>query len=186
MYAGIDYSMSCPSIFIGSRKDFKDGKSFFFYNPKSKKDLMKGVYNGNIYGLDQDKASWKNDMERFDLISDWAVAILKNFKVDGVCLEGYAMGAKGRVFNIAENTGILKYKIYRELNIIPDIPAPTTIKKWYTGKGNAKKEDMYAKFIEANNIDLEKSLNRKSKDSPISDIVDAYAMYLYGLENHYL
>lgn len=186
MYAGIDYSMTCPSIFIGSKKDFSQGKSFFFYLPKSKKDLVKGVYNGNIYGLDQDKTSWKSDIERFDVITDWALSILKMYKVDGICLEGYSMGSKGLIFNIAEHTGILKHKIHKELGVVPDTPAPTTVKKWFAEKGNAKKEEMYATFIERTGVDLEQALGKKAKDSPISDIVDAYAMFLYGLENYYL
>lgn len=186
MYAGIDYSMTCPSIFVGSKKDFQSGKSFFFYTPKNKKDLLHGNYNQNIIGLDQDKTSWKNDIERFDVISDWAVSILRRFKVDAVCMEGYAMNAKGRVFNIAENTAILKYKMFKEFGIIAETPSPMTVKKWYAGKGNAKKEDMYAKFFEDEKIDLETILSKKSKDSPISDIVDAYAMFRYGLDTYYL
>ena len=29
-----------------------------------------------------------------------------------IAIEGYSMGSKGKVFHIAENTGVLKYKIY--------------------------------------------------------------------------
>ena len=32
-----------------------------------------------------------------------------------IAIEGYSMGSKGKVFNIAENTGVLKYKIYKDL-----------------------------------------------------------------------
>ncbi len=45
------------------------------------------------------------------------------------------------VFLIAENTAILKYKIYQMDVPLITIP-PTVIKKFYTTKGNATKEHM--------------------------------------------
>lgn len=58
-----------------------------------------------------------------------------------VCLEGYAMGAKGRVFDIAEAGGALKHELYLEdINVV--IVPPKTLKKWHTDNGNANKEMM--------------------------------------------
>jgi hypothetical protein len=58
-----------------------------------------------------------------------------------------------------------------------DVHAPSAIKKFATGKGNAKKEDMYASFVEETGVDLSIILDQSvdpKVNSPISDIVDAY------------
>ena len=59
-----------------------------------------------------------------------------------VALEDYAFAAKGRVFHIAENTGILKYKLFQQ-GIPLETISPSAVKKNATGKGNADKEMMY-------------------------------------------
>tara|TARA_R100000458_G_C8113716_1_gene135449 strand:+ start:56 stop:412 length:357 start_codon:yes stop_codon:yes gene_type:complete len=92
-----------------------------------------------------------------------------------IAIEGYSMGSKGKVFHIAENTGVLKYKIYNSgipLEVIP----PTTVKKFATGKGNADKLKMHKTFINDVGVDLrEKITPDKTKISnPVSDIVDSY------------
>lgn len=59
-----------------------------------------------------------------------------------VVIEGYSFGSQGRaVFDIAELGGVIRHEIY--LRYIPwiDIP-PASLKKFATGKGNAKKIDM--------------------------------------------
>ena len=62
-------------------------------------------------------------------------------------LEGYSMGAKGRLFDIGEATGIFKYFLSQN-SISPLIVAPSSIKKHATGKGNANKFQMLEKFLE--------------------------------------
>ena len=65
---------------------------------------------------------------------------------DYVGLEGYAYGASGRaIFQIAENCGLLKYKLW-EAGIAVDIIPPTKVKKDATGKGNADKRKMVDAF----------------------------------------
>ena len=98
-----------------------------------------------------------------------------------VALEDYAYGAKGRVFHIAENTGILKYKLWQ--NSIPlDVVQPTKVKKFGTGKGNAGKPEMFQAFVEETGVDLRFHMNDTKKDigNPISDIVDAYYICKYN------
>jgi Holliday junction resolvasome RuvABC endonuclease subunit len=92
-----------------------------------------------------------------------------------VALEGYAYSASGKVFQIAENTGILKYKLYL-LSIPVTVIPPTEIKKFATGKGNADKNAMYAAFSHETGVNLKSVLTPKRADSvsPVSDIVDSY------------
>jgi len=87
-------------------------------------------------------------------------------------LESYAFGARGdAVTKIAENGGVLKHEMLNYGVPFETVP-PTTVKKYATGKGNAKKLDMYDAFVERTGQEL--------KFKAWSDIVDSYfiAMYL--------
>jgi Holliday junction resolvasome RuvABC endonuclease subunit len=102
--------------------------------------------------------------------------------IEQACIEGYAMGAKGKIFNIAENTGVLKYKLYQ--NQIPlEISPPSQIKKMATGKGNATKDEMHEAFLKETKINLIQTITPDRSDviSPVGDIVDSYYVckYLY-------
>ena len=90
-------------------------------------------------------------------------------------MENYAYGATGRVFNIAENTGILKKQL-REAGFKYTVIPPTVIKKYATGKGNASKDLMYETFLSETQVDLQSQLSPKSTkiSNPVSDIVDSY------------
>ena len=56
-------------------------------------------------------------------------------------IEDYSFGSKGRVFNLAENCGLLKYMLFKKGYRFFTVP-PTVVKKFATGKGNANKEAM--------------------------------------------
>jgi Holliday junction resolvasome RuvABC endonuclease subunit len=92
-----------------------------------------------------------------------------------VALEGYAYNATGRVFNIAENTGVLKYKLY-QASIPVYVIEPTVVKKLATGKGNADKQMMFDSFFEETKLDLHNMItpNKTNVGSPVTDIVDSY------------
>lgn len=92
-----------------------------------------------------------------------------------VGIEDYAYAAKGRVFHIAENTGILKYKLFQQGIPVDTIP-PTVVKKNATGKGNADKESMYSAFVSETGLMLKDIItpNKKDVGNPVSDIVDSY------------
>ena len=61
-------------------------------------------------------------------------------------MEGYAYGsAAGQVFQIAENTEVLKYKMYKG-EIPYDVLAPKQVKKYFTGSGNSNKGMMFLSF----------------------------------------
>lgn len=180
--AGIDYSLTgpCVAVFEGEPEDFNyDDCEFYFLSNISKytEDFLQ-----NIHGAMFD--AWNTDEERYDNISGWAIDILKKHDVEIVYVEGYSMGSKGRVFNLAENGGVLKHKIWKsgiEINIV----APTAVKKFATGKGNAKKENMHDSFVEETgiNLALEVTPDKSKIDSPVSDIVDAYYILKYGIED---
>lgn len=113
---------------------------------------------------------WSTQEERFDWLSDYFTSKLR--ETDRVLIEGYAMGAKGRVFHIGENTGLLKHKLWRA-GIEFVVAAPSLIKKHATGKGNSNKEAMNAAFVEKTGVDVRSVLGVESWN-PSSDVVDAY------------
>ena len=169
--AGIDYSMSCPSICIfDTELDFTfQNCDFYYLIDKKTKIIEEGNIHGEYYSKDSE------NVKRFDHISDWAITILKNQKVNHIYLEGYSMGSRGRVFHIAENTGVLKQKIYKA-GITFEVVPPSTWKKEVVGKGNADKQHVY----ESMNVDLRPIFKSKSITSPINDIADSYFICKYG------
>jgi len=122
--------------------------------------------------------NWFNDQERYDIIGSWSQS--KCFECDFVGIEGYAFGAVGRVFQIAENCGLLKHKLW-ERDIPYDVYPPTMIKKFGCGKGNANKELMIEAFEKETSIDIREKCGIITKSwNPITDIVDAYYICKYG------
>ena len=119
--------------------------------------------------------------ERYDFISDWAMDILISHEVEEVFLEDYSYGSTGKVFHIAENCGLLKYKMW-QADIKVTLVAPTQIKKFATGKGNAKKELMYQSFFDETSRNLIEEFSQKSEKigNPISDVVDSYFICKYS------
>ena len=113
VYAGIDYSLTCPAVCVYNTDtgplSFENTSVFF----RSNLARFKAFRDGNLEGCNH--GPWKDDIDRYDDISSWAIGILKHFKVGQVYLEGYSFGSTGRVFNIAENTAILKYNLWAKL-----------------------------------------------------------------------
>lgn len=77
---------------------------------------------------------------RYDLV---AKAILKEIAVsDVVFIEGYAFGRRDTLTVLAELGGIVRYMIWRRTRTWPFPIAISTLKKFATGRGSAKKEDI--------------------------------------------
>lgn len=174
---GVDYSITSPSLTIWDDETelkYENVKMFGLTDTKK----YQGVF-GNIR-IDA-YPTWKVDAERYDKLSNWALAIMKEHGVTKVSIEGYSMGSKGRVFNIAENGGVLKYKMYLA-GIDYIMPAPTQVKKLFTGRGNASKDDMVSYFILNTKCDIIKLIGGTNvKSGPVNDLCDSYAM-LYALK----
>jgi hypothetical protein len=178
LIAGIDYSLNGPAVcvFHGSEY-FAFDRCQFYYLTDIKKNAS--TFFGNIQG--QLFKDYKEECERYDSISDWVMGVVG--ECEQVAIEGYAYGAQGRVFHIAENTGILKYKLY-EASIPLEVVTPSHVKKLASGKGNADKTMMYESFLKETGIKLKDTISPNKKDigNPVSDIVDAY----YICKNLYL
>ena len=169
LIAGIDYSICGPSICIFSGDVFSFDKCNFFYLTDTKKYTE--VFINNIFG--ERFVDYNCEIERYETIADWAMDVLVG--CGNIAIEGYAYNSTGRVFHIAENTGLLKYKIFQS-GIPLTIMSPSEIKKYATGKGNADKQVMYDYFLAETSFPLKNMLtpDKKNVCSPVSDIVDSY------------
>jgi Holliday junction resolvasome RuvABC endonuclease subunit len=168
--AGIDYSLTSPAICIcNDAEEFHISNCLFFYLTSIKKyELGTDRYRGMLF------PEYEGDIERYNNISQWTLTLLDHYDVEHVFIEGYSMGSKGRVFNIAENTALLKYKLWLQ-DYPTHIYPPTVIKKFATGKGNANKELMQEEFIAETGYNLKQMLGQSEKQwNPSSDIIDAY------------
>jgi len=166
-FVGIDYSMTSPAMCIAGKDSLAFESCEVYYLTSQKKFIGKF---GNVIGTEM--PDWTSPEQRFDLISEHFVKLL--LSSDLVLVEDYAFGAKGQVFHIGENTGLLKHKMYQR-RISFDTIAPTALKKFATGKGNADKARMNEAFEEQTNFSVRKKLNcSENQWNPASDIVDAY------------
>lgn len=179
---GIDYSLTCPCVCVSNNKIFAD--NYFYYLHDNKKYTGQAL---NILGDQHD--DYLTEQERYENIASWVLSILAPFdrRTTEILIEDYSFGSKGRVFNLAENCGIMKYLLYKNHYKFSTI-APTVIKKYATGKGNANKQAMYDAFYEFTQLDLIDIFGGKNRrlDSPVTDIVDSYyiACYMHDTLNN--
>ncbi|QZI90522.1 hypothetical protein MYOV003v1_p0198 [Vibrio phage 207E48.1] len=179
IYAGIDYSMTSPAIAVWDSSTpftFENIRFYNYYTVKKYEGTF-GKHN-NISILMQEP--YESNEERFRRLSLWAKAVLLQEHVTDASLEDYAMGAKGAVFHIGENTGILK-QVLHQLKIPFTTPKPTEVKKKFCGKGNAKKPEMIDCFNKMFKVEFHQIIGAPKMDSkPVDDIVDGLAV----LVNH--
>ena len=189
MKIGIDYSLSCPGICVNTSVDefrFEDCK--FYYLTTKKKYAgsykSKGVsFNGTEH------KPYSSESERYENIADWVIDIINTYypkhmaskKIHTINLEDYSFASKGRVFHIAENMGLLKYKLKMECGWDYTLLPPSVIKKFATDKGNANKELMLEAFEKDTGTNLAQVFDTTSK-SPVSDVADAYFICKYTEE----
>jgi len=174
---GIDYSLTSPAICVNH-----NDKLNFYYLTNKKKYI--GEMSKNIMGVEH--SEYKTPIERFSQISNWAINTFNRLSYVSnnlnIFIEGYSFGSKGQgVFQIAENGGILKYRL-EQLKLPYEVLPPSVIKKGATGKGNADKDMMYEAFERETMINLKKVFDTEKVGNPISDIVDSYYIMKIGLD----
>ena len=177
--------MTSPAVCIGQIPFNYDTCKFMFITRNKK---FAGDYPPNIVGLPL--YEYKDNLERFiklaEITVNWILThALSRYHGNKLGIEGYAFGAKGQVFNIGENTGILKLKLAEKVSNVIDVIAPSAIKKFATGKGNANKVLMYEAFVEETGDDLAKlfEFDPYTGQSPVSDIIDSYYIAKYSVTN---
>ena len=174
---GIDYSLTSPCVCVSRDKTFSNS-FFYFLNDR------KSVVGKHLNILGEEHEDYLTDQERYENIASWVLAILADFNKEEIVIliEDYSFGSKGRVFNLAENCGILKYMLFKNGYRFFTV-APTVVKKYATGKGNATKEKMYEAFVNDTFVDLHSIISPTTKlGSPTTDIVDAWYIARYMID----
>lgn len=173
---GIDLSLTSPSLCVYKDGEFNLHNVKLFYLSDVKKSILSNAFlQGSAY------PEYTTQENRYHLLSSWVVSIASEHSIDKVFIEGYAFNAVGKVFQIAENTGVLKYRLSMNGLDVVTVP-PTVIKKFATGKGNANKEAMQNSFITETGINLKEMLKLTDKQwNPSSDIIDSYYVCKYGV-----
>lgn len=176
-YVGIDYSLTSPCVCIHSGETFDfNSCTFHFLTSVSK---YEGKFGQNLFGHSHQEFS--SDEQRYYNITNWVLNLLSNS--DKIMIEGYSMGSTGRVFNIAENAGLLKHYLWLKGMDFTSVP-PTVVKKFATGKGNANKEKIQESFINDTGVNIKDLLHMTEKQwNPSSDIIDSFYICKYGVEN---
>jgi hypothetical protein len=173
---GIDYSMTCPAITIinGDTPFTFSNCQCFYRSSKLPNSTLPNVFGSRLI-------EFESNEQRFDDIASWAMDCIAVDAQTVVFIEGYSMSSKGLVFNIAENTAILKHKLWKAGVPIQAIP-PTVIKKFAFGKGNATKDQMHDIFVKETGTNLLTIYQPKagSVGSPTGDLVDSYYICKYG------
>ena len=107
---GIDYSLTSPAICVNIDGDA--GLMFYYLTNKKK---YTGTMSEDVVGYEH--KDWTDPIERFTHISEFVLDLICDLINPIVFIEGYSFGSKGQgVFQIAENCGILKYRL-QENNI---------------------------------------------------------------------
>jgi hypothetical protein len=183
LYIGIDYSITSPSIctFYGDKKSFDPRMcNFFYYNKTKQISPLEFVHQTTP------PENYKSPINRFTLIANWTIRCIDitkqayDYPETMIIIEDYSFGSKGKIFELAENCGIMKYMLEVENYKYQKI-APTTLKKYATSSGRSNKDDMYDKFFEETQLKLKETFSKKKIkiSSPVSDLVDSYYLCKY-------
>jgi len=193
MKIGIDYSLSSPGICVNTSEEefrYEDCKFYYLTNTKKYEGTFKekmAFGTSAVEYIGTPHRPYNSEPERYNNIANWAIDIIKlygdaktgiNRIKPTIQIEDYSFGSTGRVFHIAENLGLLKYKLKIECGWDYTLLAPSVIKKFATDKGNANKEIMLSAFQGDTGVNLAELFESSAK-SPISDVVDAYFICKY-------
>ena len=193
MKIGIDYSLSSPGICVNTSKGefrYEDCTFYFLTNTKKYDATFCRPFVTNVKYIGTPHKPYTNEPERYSQIADWAINIIKSYgdATTGtnrikptIQIEDYSYGSTGRVFHIAENLGLLKYKLKMECGWDYTLLPPSVIKKFATDKGNANKDLMLHAFEKDTGTNLAQVFDTTSK-SPVSDVADAYFICKYTAE----
>jgi len=113
---------------------------FVGIDPSTKTGLVIIDSQNNIVEACEVTTKVKGDPERFMDISHQVVERL--VRGDVICLEDFSYGSKGSAVSIQFGIGwAIRSELIRQ-NLVYNTVAPTAVKKFATGKGNTKKDEM--------------------------------------------
>lgn len=158
IFMGIDQSYTSTGICV-----IKDDEVAYF-------DCIKTAKSNDVF-----HRCWE--------VTDKIRSLIKEHNPDYVSIEGLAFGMTG---NATRDLAGLQFSIITTAKYIDgvniDIITPLSLKKFATGNGKAKKDDMMA-AIPANVLDVFKARGYK-KTTGLADLTDAYFLAKFIQHNH--
>ena len=190
---GIDWSMSSPAWTYINEKEVHH-HYFFKCNrqnsqkqegKKRDKEEVESKVESNFHFHPHIYPIYEYQIQRFHLLAEELIDSIKDYNMFEMNLvfEGYSFGATGKVFDIAESTGIAKYRLYYEYGIIPGIVPSAQWKKHFGLKGNSDKKPIVDLYIKETGNDLYQIFNKKPDIKSLgvmSDIADSYFIAKYA------
>lgn len=196
MIIGIDFSINSTAVAV--KKDNGEIDLFSFvpnYKKGSKPFEIHDKFEGIIVTQSYVKPKKSTDsieeqtnkLINADQLSGIIMSILDIYEdsVEEIRIEGFSYGSKGNSFIdlITYNT-YLKVKLIQKYGHIIKVIPPKTLKKLYTGNGNATKCDMLRFYISSANSRLNEELKKldivREEEfkipKPIDDIIDAIGL----------
>jgi len=147
LVAGIDPSLTNTAVVIGGGSKYECKT---FSSQPSGKDVASRIH-------------------RVSALVDGIVEFVRDNAVEVVCLEGYSYGSNMPGHHtIVEYGGLLRYKLLPHCAIYE--VAPTTLKKFATGKGSGKKIGMVSCLARRYGVDFRSD-----------DEYDAFGLYLLAM-----
>ena len=127
------------------------------------------IHNDLVYTCGTIYPKKLKGIERLLYIEEQLLRLINTHYIDNAFMEGYAYAMPSQSHQIGELGGIIKRTLY--LSGVSYIPiAPSSVKKFATGKGNTKKEHMMMHI-----------LKRWGVECTNSHEADAYALTRIGL-----
>jgi Holliday junction resolvasome RuvABC endonuclease subunit len=114
----------------------------------------------------------EKEFKRLQLIAVGVHNTVTEWNPEVICIEGYAIGNKFTRTEMVECGTVVRLELYRLKKRWYNVP-PSVLKKFTTGKGNAKKPDMKAAVQE-----------RWGFISKSDDVIDAFALAKMGEQIH--
>lgn len=196
MIIGIDFSINSTAVTIKSGNDIVMMSFVPNYEPKKRAwrihESISNLVQIHSYkkegsskdSIEDQRIKLRNANQLSDLIIN-SIGRETLKKVDRINIEGFSYASKGNSFIdlITYNT-FLKTKLFQAVGDRIYVVPPKTLKKWYTGNGNATKCGMLISYLEKNDNDLTCKIREWCKiddeefsiPKPFDDLVDSIAL----------
>ena len=189
-HIGIDASKNGTAVCV------KTDKWCYFYTLTAhiSKKITNFTYtdNGFTVVVDRIPDEWKelDDFECLKTIADKIFSSISNLIDDNTkfYFEGYSMAGSGRITMLAELTSLLKNHIYNSGCKINGIYAPSSVKKHVGGKGNLKKDEIYERAWDDEDLNkFKESVAEQGhgwkNNCWMSDVLDSWAVCQMGIKS---
>lgn len=166
MKIGLDLSITSPAAVLTSAGVLISAVCF------STKEVTVGK-NVSVIPYVTPKTDFDRE-KRKDILLNGIINFISAYPNVDLMIEDYAFGANGRITELAEFCGIIKWEFRSRYQ---KKIAPTTLKKCVTGNGRATKLDMYTALNKNQKNEIFGSFNvipNIKGTAPYSDLVDAY------------